>query len=253
MQTLQTAVRPASGGVSRDGRSMLTRGLAILSVFRTGDTELTLAELSRRAGLPKPTAHRLVAELVERGVLERGVRGVRLGQQLFALGSRVPRQRLLREAAAPVLERLHEATGGAVYLSVLVGPDVIHLERVGAYRRGPAHWPGTGADRVCDIVAGRVLHAHREVGPVRQPAGSGASPSAETPAAVAERGYALAYDGRGTVGVSVPVRAAEADLIGALSVVVQRPDPRAFIAQLRTAADAVARRILVIPELQDQP
>ncbi|MER7375673.1 helix-turn-helix domain-containing protein [Streptomyces lanatus] len=41
------------------------------------DTALTLAELALRTGLPKPTAHRLTAELVRLGLVERNPDGRR--------------------------------------------------------------------------------------------------------------------------------------------------------------------------------
>ena len=47
------------------------RVLTLLTAFRPGDTELTLAELHRRTGIAKPTAHRLLAELDGWDVIER--------------------------------------------------------------------------------------------------------------------------------------------------------------------------------------
>ncbi|MCY0958049.1 helix-turn-helix domain-containing protein [Streptomyces sp. H27-H5] len=75
---------------------MLARGLSVLRCFRPGEPELQLSEIARRADMPKATAHRIISELVEEGMLERGERGLRLGVALFALGARVPRQLTLR-------------------------------------------------------------------------------------------------------------------------------------------------------------
>jgi DNA-binding IclR family transcriptional regulator len=77
--------------------------------------------LAERTGLPKPTAHRLLAELVAWGGLERTGRGYRLGMSLFVLGQRVPRHRELREAALPYLEDLYETTHENVHLAVPSG------------------------------------------------------------------------------------------------------------------------------------
>jgi DNA-binding IclR family transcriptional regulator len=99
-------------------KSVLARGLLLLDAFGAADAELTLAQLSARTGLPKPTAHRLAAELVTWGGLERTERGYRLGMALFVLGQRVPGQRGLREAALPYLEDLYEATHENVHLTV---------------------------------------------------------------------------------------------------------------------------------------
>jgi IclR family acetate operon transcriptional repressor len=89
---------------------VLGRALTLLTAFRPGDTELTLAELTRRTGIPKPTAHRLLAELATWNVVERTPDGIRLGMALFELGQLAPLQRGLREAAAPFLADLFEAT-----------------------------------------------------------------------------------------------------------------------------------------------
>jgi DNA-binding IclR family transcriptional regulator len=64
--------------------------LTLLTAFRPGDTELTLAELHRRTGIAKPTAHRLLAELDGWDVIERTPTGIRLGMRLFELGSSCP-------------------------------------------------------------------------------------------------------------------------------------------------------------------
>ena len=52
-------------------QSVVGRVLTLLTAFRPGDTELTLAELHRRTGIAKPTAHRLLAELDGWDVIER--------------------------------------------------------------------------------------------------------------------------------------------------------------------------------------
>src|SRR5690349_24656953 len=86
--------------IQRDGapNSVLGRACALLTSYGPGDAELSLAELSRRTGVPKPTVHRLVVELAGWGIVERTRRGVRLGMRLFELGQLAPRQRGLRGA-----------------------------------------------------------------------------------------------------------------------------------------------------------
>jgi hypothetical protein len=43
--------------------SVLGRAVSLLTAFHDGESELTLSELARRAGLAKSTAHRLLREL----------------------------------------------------------------------------------------------------------------------------------------------------------------------------------------------
>lgn len=125
------------GEVREPPKSVLARGLLLLDAFGPADVELTLAQLSARTRLPKPTAHRLVAELVSWGGLERTASGYRLGMALFVLGQRVPRQRGLREAALPYLEDLYEATHENIHLTVFDATDTLFLEKVTGRRSMP--------------------------------------------------------------------------------------------------------------------
>lgn len=116
--------------------SVLGRTMALLTAFRPTDTELTLTELTRRTGIPKATAHRLLAELATWNVVERTPGGHRLGMGLFELGQLAPLQRGLREAAAPFLADLFEATHETVHLAVPDGIEVVYVQKLPG-RRGP--------------------------------------------------------------------------------------------------------------------
>ncbi|WP_024873662.1 IclR family transcriptional regulator [Saccharomonospora piscinae] len=112
-------------------RSVLARGLSLLDAFTSGEPELTLAEIAARTGLPKPTAHRLLGDLVEWGAIERSGPGhYRLATKLFRLGQLVPVHRVLREAALPHLERLHEVSRENVHLAVADSVYTLFVEKV---------------------------------------------------------------------------------------------------------------------------
>ncbi|NED58929.1 helix-turn-helix domain-containing protein, partial [Micromonospora aurantiaca] len=83
-------------------------------------------------GLPKSTAHRIALDLAEAGLLERDGARVRLGLRLFEIGQRVPRQRVLRDAAVPYMSDLREATRQTVHLAVLEGTEVVYVEILGS-------------------------------------------------------------------------------------------------------------------------
>lgn len=146
---------PGPPGVTTAGPlSMLGRGLSLLTAFEPGDDVLSLAELSRRTGIHKPTAHRLIAELAARGFVERTAAGIRLGMRLFELGQLAPQQRGIREAAAPFLADLLSSTDMTVHLAVLHGVEVVYLQKVDGSRapmvpsrvggRMPAHATAVG-------------------------------------------------------------------------------------------------------------
>jgi DNA-binding IclR family transcriptional regulator len=134
--------------------SFLRRVVTVLDAFRPEDDGLSAAELARRSGLPRSTAHRIAADLVEAGLLERRGTGVRLGLKLFEIGQRVPRRRVLRDAALPLMADLREATRQTVHLAVMDGDEVVYLEILGSPGgpplpstiggRLPAHATGVG-------------------------------------------------------------------------------------------------------------
>ncbi|GAA1262168.1 IclR family transcriptional regulator [Sphaerisporangium rubeum] len=111
-----------------DESTYLRRVVAVLRAFRADDDGLGPAELARRTGLPKSTAHRIAADLAETGLLERHGAGTRLGLTLFEIGQKVPRQRVLRDAALPYMSDLREATRQTVHLAVLEGHEVVYVE-----------------------------------------------------------------------------------------------------------------------------
>lgn len=115
---------------NNDSGNMLDKVAQILECFISVEEQYRLSELAERTGLPKPTVHRLTADLVRLGWLERSGNRYRLGAKLFELGSRVPRRRELREVALPFLQDLFEATRETVHLGVREGMEVVYVERI---------------------------------------------------------------------------------------------------------------------------
>ncbi|GAA4804582.1 IclR family transcriptional regulator [Actinomycetospora chlora] len=133
-----------------DPTSVLARASTLLGAFRPGDASLRLAEIHRRTGMPKPTAHRLLGQLVALGLVDRDDGGgYRLGMRLFELGQLVPGQHGIEDRVAPVLSGLHAATGLTVHLAVLDRTEVVYLHKVSA----------PGAPPLASRVGGR-LPAH---------------------------------------------------------------------------------------------
>jgi DNA-binding IclR family transcriptional regulator len=120
-----------AGNTSAPGATVTSRLLAVLGAFDERHRSLTLTELARRAGLPVPTAHRLVGELVAGGALQRqdGGRYV-IGPLVWQAGLLAPVQSGLREVAEPFLHDVYAATMATVHLAVRVGDEVLYLERM---------------------------------------------------------------------------------------------------------------------------
>jgi DNA-binding IclR family transcriptional regulator len=110
--------------------AVIDRISLVLDAFE-GPGRLTLAQIVRRTGLPRSSAHRMLDRLVQLRWLRRSGRDYELGMRLVELGSLAVHQDRLVRAAAPLLGELHRATGLVVHLAVLDGPDVVYLEKVG--------------------------------------------------------------------------------------------------------------------------
>jgi DNA-binding IclR family transcriptional regulator len=110
--------------------AVIDRISLVLDAFE-GPGRLTLAQIVRRTGLPRSSAHRMLERLVQLRWLRRSGRDYELGMRLVELGSLAVHQDRLVRAAGPLLGELHRATGLVVHLAVLDGPDVVYLEKVG--------------------------------------------------------------------------------------------------------------------------
>jgi DNA-binding IclR family transcriptional regulator len=110
--------------------AVIDRVSLVLEAF-DGPGRLTLAQIVRRTGLPRSSAHRMLERLVQLRWLRRQGRDYELGMRLVELGSLAVHQDRLHKAATPMLHELHRATGLVVHLAVLDGADVVYLEKVG--------------------------------------------------------------------------------------------------------------------------
>ena len=110
--------------------AVIDRISLVLDAFE-GPGRLTLAQIVRRTGLPRSSAHRMLERLVQLRWLRRSGRDYELGMRLVELGSLAVHQDRLVRAAGPLLGELHRATGLVVHLAVLDRPDVVYLDKVG--------------------------------------------------------------------------------------------------------------------------
>jgi IclR family pca regulon transcriptional regulator len=116
----------------------LERGLAILSSFTAKRPVLGIADIADELGMSRSTTHRYVITLVALGYLEQGAsRKYRLGLRVTDLGMSALNSTGLREHAHPYLEELRQRTSYTTSLAVLDGTDVLYVDRVRSFRRGP--------------------------------------------------------------------------------------------------------------------
>jgi DNA-binding IclR family transcriptional regulator len=110
--------------------AVIDRISLVLDAFE-GPGRLTLAQIVRRTGLPRSSAHRLLERLVQLRWLRRSGRDYELGMRLVELGSLAVHQDRLVRAAKPLLGELHRATRLVVHLAILGGSDVVYLDKIG--------------------------------------------------------------------------------------------------------------------------
>lgn len=150
-----------AGNRATPGASVTSKVLAIIAAFDERHRILSLTELSRRAGIPVPTAHRIVGELVEWGGLVRREDGrYAVGRRLWDAGLLAPVQTGLRRAASPFLHDVYAATLATVHLAVRDGLEVLYVERLAGRASVPIiSTVGSRLPLHCTGV-GKVLLAH---------------------------------------------------------------------------------------------
>jgi DNA-binding IclR family transcriptional regulator len=151
------------------------RSFELLEWLAVSERGLSLAELTRQTGFPKSTVFRILATLEERQVvvLDAHTRTYTLGHRLWMLGYHYLERSDLYQAAAPVMQRLAEASGETVFLGKLEDGEVIYMRRIESPRsvaivkklgqRVPAHCTATGTAILAFLPAQQVagiLDAH---------------------------------------------------------------------------------------------
>jgi IclR family pca regulon transcriptional regulator len=109
----------------------LAKGLRILSLFDEQRPSWRVSDLAAAAGLPMPTAYRIVMTLTAEGYLDHLPNGeYRPGVRTLTLGMAALRSLDLVGIATPKLTDLGQRTGETVNLAVLTGDRVLYLVRL---------------------------------------------------------------------------------------------------------------------------
>ena len=99
------------------------------------DVPLSATEIARRTEIPVPTTHRIVADLLRLGLLERDdQRLLRVGYRLWELATRSSSALSIRDLALPFMEELHSVVRQHTQLSILDGYDVLIVEKLTSRR-----------------------------------------------------------------------------------------------------------------------
>jgi DNA-binding IclR family transcriptional regulator len=251
------AAEPGGPGGPQALRSVLGKASLILTAFREEDLSLSLTELTRRTGIAKATVHRLCQGLIEAELLERDGARYRLGLRLFEIGLRAPAQRMLRQAARPIVEELAQALGNAVILAVPKGGEVLCIENAGTHRNWANSVVSGRRMRLYCSAAGKLtvamLPAQYPLSAV-VPQMERRTPRTLTPGRlpaelerVRREGYATEIEETriGYHAVAVPVLGPDGVYLAALSVIAPTAGthlPR-LLRELASAAEAISTRL----------
>ncbi|MGW5113170.1 IclR family transcriptional regulator [Nocardia sp. NPDC004123] len=241
----------------RDSSTSVAKALALLSSFTPHHLTMGVTEIARRANLPKSTAHRLLSVLVEwEMITKRGTEyspGGRL-TELAALSAQ-PDTQDLRRVALPYLLDLYEMTHETVNLCVLVGDDVLYVEKI--HGHNCVNSPALVGVRLpaANTAVGKALLAFSETVVVDRAARNlrpATSSSISSPAQLARelaaiRRTGIAYDRQetrpGLSCIAAPVRSWSGTVVAAVSISgsVQRFQPATAAPAIRTAAAGIAK------------
>lgn len=142
-------------------KSVVDRALAVIGTFQGGHVRQSLTDISRRAGLPMATCHRIVGRLTAWGALERdGMGDYRVGLRLWEVASLAPRSVGLQRLARPYLQDLYETTGYATHLAIREGLELVSIERFQSPRRRSRRPLVGGRYPLHATAIGQVLLAH---------------------------------------------------------------------------------------------
>lgn len=246
-----------AGNSAVPGVSVTARALSLLGAFDEEHRRLSLTDLAERAGLPVPTAHRLVGELVAFGALARTASGSYVvGRRLWDIGLLAPMQSGLVETASPFLHDLYGATRATVHFAVRDGSEALYLDRLRGHASVPvvstvgsrlplhstgvgkvllAHAPPEVQDAVLADLTRITPYTVTQPGTLRRQLGR-----------VRRDGYATTVEemSLGACSVAVPVHRDDV-VVAALGMVVPslRSERPQLVAALQVAAQGIGRAL----------
>ncbi len=117
--------------------STLFRAISLLEEIATAEYSLSAADLTKRLDIPKPTTHRLLAQLEEQQLLSRDLDGRHLlpGPRLHRMAIATLANESLKAPRRMLLERLAREVGETCNLALLDGHQLLYYDRV------ETNWP----------------------------------------------------------------------------------------------------------------
>jgi DNA-binding IclR family transcriptional regulator len=244
------------------------KAFSILETLTGTSQPLSMAELARETGMTKPTAHRIITVLAELGFVERdqGKRGYVEGSRLIQFALDTLRATVPRNMRHTVLHALSEETGETCNFGILVGAEVIYLDRVEAkWPLGLRFEPGSQVPAHCSAIGKLLLsleHGDRRNELLRaMPLTKYTERTITSVQAMLddleriqqnEIGIDNQESIKGMVCVAVPVRAADGGIVGGLAMSapearVSMEDALKLVPRIRQAAARLGKTFSLGP------
>ncbi|MGV0742348.1 IclR family transcriptional regulator [Mycolicibacterium sp. XJ870] len=207
--------------------SMVARVALIMNAFDQPGTSLRPDQVVTRTGLPRSSVHRILKQLHDAGLLQHRADGYRVAASPLPVTGMVDHSQL-RGVASRILERLHADTGLVVHLGVLLGGDVVYLDKLAGRAavavptrvagHTPAHASALGKAMLAQLPAEEVDAIVGQRLRTRTQATIADLPTLHQELTRIRSRHGLAYDNGelavGLASVAAPIRTADGELAG---------------------------------------
>lgn len=215
-------------------RSAIGKAFKLLNALADTAEPMSMNDLGNVTGLPKPSAHRMLSQLEEQGLVERNpiTKLYTIGRNLGALSIKVLSARVRLPDIKSIMQKLTVDIGETVNLAVLDGSDVVYIERVESSQplrmnlragsRIPVHTSSTGKVLAAHLPKRRRERLLQNLGLEKYTEFTITNLEKLTDelAATRKRGYSVSYQEYmiGLIGVGVPIRAPSGEVVAALAL-----------------------------------
>lgn len=140
-----------------------TKGLRLLEILARSDKPRGITDLAKELEFTKSNVHRLLATLQAQGFVRQmppPSSTYELTLKIWELGSNVVRRLDLVSIARPAMEKLAQATGETVHLSVLDDTDVVYVDKIESRHQIRAHTSVGMRAPAFAMATGKAMLAH---------------------------------------------------------------------------------------------
>ncbi|WP_181351265.1 IclR family transcriptional regulator [Thalassobacillus sp. CUG 92003] len=243
--------------------SSVLNAMQVLQLFKNDKHDLSMAEISHAADLPKSTAHRLISTLTNEGFLSQNPRTgkYRLGLSLLTLGGVISVHKEIYQEAFPLLETLVRKVNETCHLCLLEKERVVYFYRserknpemlvTDIGKKSPMHCTGEGLILLAyqdksftEYIFSKEL---KQYTPYTITDPEALRSTLET---IRQKGYAISKEHyfRNFVGIAVPIRDYSSNVVSSLAIIgpterINEGNYSYYIEALKRAASDISQEL----------